>query len=167
MWPKGERIPSIEVVAKPAARIAELAGIELAPDRTFLIVEEDGVGAAHPFSGEKLSVVLALYHYQRGVSTVRSTSSTELLHIRLLATPAASTAVALRSPFVAGQAAPAALPLWSRPGQSLPSAPQPAAGPEVGLPVAAVERRSIDSPISGRCYGWIAEKTKRRPQKNA
>ena len=36
MWPKGERIPSIEVVAKPAARIAELAGIELAPDRTFL-----------------------------------------------------------------------------------------------------------------------------------
>jgi sulfoacetaldehyde dehydrogenase len=63
MWPKGEHIPSIEVVAKPAAKIAEMAGIKLAPDRSFLIVEEDGVGEAHPFSGEKLSVVLALYRY--------------------------------------------------------------------------------------------------------
>jgi sulfoacetaldehyde dehydrogenase len=63
MWPKGEHIPSIEVVAKPAAKIAEMAGIKLAPDRSFLIVEEDGVGEAHPFSGEKLSVVFALYRY--------------------------------------------------------------------------------------------------------
>jgi sulfoacetaldehyde dehydrogenase len=67
MWPKGEHIPSIEIVAKPAPRIAELAGIELAPDRTFFIVEEDGVGKAHPFSGEKLSVVLTLYCYQGGI----------------------------------------------------------------------------------------------------
>ena len=49
------------------------------------------------------------------------------------------------------------------PAGSLPSAPQSATSPEVGLPVAAVERGSIDSPISGRCYGWIAETTKRRP----
>jgi hypothetical protein len=49
---------------------------------------------------------------------------------------------------------------------SLPSAPQPAMGPEVGLPITAVERGSVDSPISGRCYGWIAETTKRRTQKN-
>lgn len=67
MWPEGEHIPSIEVIAKPAARIAELAGIELAPDRTFLVVEEDDVGEAHPFSGEKLSVVLALYRYSDGI----------------------------------------------------------------------------------------------------
>jgi sulfoacetaldehyde dehydrogenase len=63
LWPKGEHIPSIDIVAKPAARIAELAGIQLAPDRSFLVVDEDGVGEAHPFSGEKLSVVLALYRY--------------------------------------------------------------------------------------------------------
>ena len=69
MWPKGERIPSIEVVAKPASRIAELAGIELAPDRGFLVIEEEGVGEAHPFSGEKLSVVLALYQYQGGIDS--------------------------------------------------------------------------------------------------
>ncbi len=67
MWPENAHIPSIEVVAKPAARIAEMARIELAPDRTFLVVEEDGVGADHPFSGEKLSVVLALYRYEGGI----------------------------------------------------------------------------------------------------
>jgi sulfoacetaldehyde dehydrogenase len=64
-----KHIPSIEVVAKHAARIAELAGIEIALDRTFLVVEEEGVGEAHPFSGEKLSVVLALYQYQGGIDS--------------------------------------------------------------------------------------------------
>jgi sulfoacetaldehyde dehydrogenase len=33
MWPKGEHIPSIEVVTKPTAGIAEMAQIELAQDR--------------------------------------------------------------------------------------------------------------------------------------
>jgi sulfoacetaldehyde dehydrogenase len=72
MWPNGAHIPAIEIVAKPAARIAELAGIELARDRTFLMVEEDGVGVVHPFSGEKLSVVLALYQYQGGIDSAIS-----------------------------------------------------------------------------------------------
>ncbi|MGE3252776.1 aldehyde dehydrogenase family protein, partial [Pseudonocardia sp.] len=63
MWPDGGHVPAAEVIAKPATAIAELAGFTVPADRTFLIVEEDGVGAAHPFSGEKLSVVLALYRY--------------------------------------------------------------------------------------------------------
>jgi sulfoacetaldehyde dehydrogenase len=67
MWPEGQHIPSIDIVAKPASRIAGLAGITLAPGCSFLIVEEDGVGEAYPFSGEKLSVVLALYRYQGGI----------------------------------------------------------------------------------------------------
>lgn len=67
MWPEGGHIPTIDVVAKPARRIAELAGFPLADDRSFLIVEEDGVGPDHPFSGEKLSVVLALYRYGGGI----------------------------------------------------------------------------------------------------
>ncbi|HET6375746.1 MAG TPA: hypothetical protein VFF88_06825, partial [Methylocella sp.] len=67
MWPEGQHIPSIDIVAKPASRIAELAGITLAPGCSFIIVEEDGVGEAHPFSGEKLSVVLALYRYDGGI----------------------------------------------------------------------------------------------------
>ena len=31
------------------------------------MVDEDGVGPEHPFSGEKLSVVLALYRYDGGI----------------------------------------------------------------------------------------------------
>jgi sulfoacetaldehyde dehydrogenase len=64
MWPKGSSMPVLEVIAKPATQIAELAGFTIAADRTFLIVAEDGIGPEHPFSGEKLSVVLALYRYQ-------------------------------------------------------------------------------------------------------
>src|SRR5205814_732596 len=57
---------SPEVIAKPAPVIAKRAGLnrpELAGAR-FLIVEEEGVGAKHPFSGEKLSPVLAFYRAQ-------------------------------------------------------------------------------------------------------
>lgn len=65
MWPeKGAAIPALAVIAKSAPHIAELAGITLPPDRQFLIVEETGAGPDFPFSGEKLSVVLALYRYQ-------------------------------------------------------------------------------------------------------
>lgn len=76
MWPGDSHIPTIEVIAKPASHIAALAGIDLPPGRTFLIVDEDGAGPDHPFSGEKLSVVLAFYRYQtsidRAVETVNA-----------------------------------------------------------------------------------------------
>ena len=61
MFPDGKLAQA--VVAQSAAAIAALAGLvrpEVASAR-FLVVDEDGVGAAHPFSGEKLSPVLALY----------------------------------------------------------------------------------------------------------
>ena len=54
---------SSEVIAQDAATIAKLAGL-VRPETErarFLIVEESGVGRAHPFSGEKLSPVLAFY----------------------------------------------------------------------------------------------------------
>jgi sulfoacetaldehyde dehydrogenase len=63
MWPDGGAVPAIGVVAKPAPHIAGLAGFQVAPDCPLLLVEEDGTGPDHPFSGEKLSVVLALYRY--------------------------------------------------------------------------------------------------------
>jgi sulfoacetaldehyde dehydrogenase len=63
MWPDGGHIPALDVIAKPATTVAALAGFDIPTDRSFLIVEEDGVGPDHPFSGEKLSVVLALYRY--------------------------------------------------------------------------------------------------------
>lgn len=49
--------------AQPAARIAAMAGIEREAARKarFFMVEETGAGPAHPFSGEKLAPVLAVY----------------------------------------------------------------------------------------------------------
>lgn len=67
MWPDGGHIPALDVIAKSAQHIGALAGIDVPADRTFLIVDEDGVGPQHPFSGEKLSVVLALYTYTGGI----------------------------------------------------------------------------------------------------
>ena len=67
MWQDGGHIPTPEVIAKSAPAIARLAGLTIPDDRTFLIVEEDGAGPEHPFSGEKLSVVLALYRYRDGI----------------------------------------------------------------------------------------------------
>jgi sulfoacetaldehyde dehydrogenase len=72
MWPAGGAIPTIDVVAKPASEIAALAGFELPDDKKFLIVEDDGTGPDHPFSGEKLSVVLALYRYTGGIENAAS-----------------------------------------------------------------------------------------------
>jgi sulfoacetaldehyde dehydrogenase len=67
MWPDGGHIPTPDVIAKSAPAIARLAGFTIPDDRTFLVVGEDGVGPEHPFSGEKLSVVLALYRYSGGI----------------------------------------------------------------------------------------------------
>ena len=61
MFDDGKLSP--EVVAQDAPTIARLAGLvrpEMERAR-FLIVEESGVGRANPFSGEKLSPVLAFY----------------------------------------------------------------------------------------------------------
>lgn len=68
MWPDpASSIPSVAVIAKAAAQIARMAGITIPGDRSFLVVEENGVGPEYPFSGEKLSVVLALYRYEGGI----------------------------------------------------------------------------------------------------
>ncbi len=64
MWPDGKL--SAAVTAQPPGKIAALAGLDSAEAREadFFMVEEDGVGPEHPFSGEKLSVVLTVYRYQ-------------------------------------------------------------------------------------------------------
>ena len=61
MWPDGKLSPA--VTAQDAPTIARLAGIDRpeAQRAQFLMVEESGFGKAHPFSGEKLSPVLAVY----------------------------------------------------------------------------------------------------------
>ncbi|PMS14788.1 sulfoacetaldehyde dehydrogenase [Trinickia dabaoshanensis] len=61
MWQDGKL--SERCTAKSATRIALTAGLETVAEREprFLMVEEDGFGADHPFSGEKLAPVLAVY----------------------------------------------------------------------------------------------------------
>ena len=49
------------MVAQPADRIAAMARITPPEGTQFFIVLEDGWGPEHPFSGEKLSVIMALY----------------------------------------------------------------------------------------------------------
>jgi sulfoacetaldehyde dehydrogenase len=58
---EGHRIA--KTVARPASRIAELAGFKLPPDKTFLIVKEDKIGKEHLFSSEKLGTMLAIFKY--------------------------------------------------------------------------------------------------------
>jgi sulfoacetaldehyde dehydrogenase len=68
MWPDGGHIPSLDIIAKPATHIASLAGFAVPEGTDFLLVEEEGTGPDHPFSGEKLSVVLAAYRYGTGIA---------------------------------------------------------------------------------------------------
>lgn len=58
MWPDGKL--SSAVIGQSAAVVAQRAGFALGQP-SILMVEEDGVGEAHPFSGEKLCPVLAVY----------------------------------------------------------------------------------------------------------
>ena len=61
MWPDGKL--SAAATGQSAEVIAQRAGLgDVASARPrLLLVEEDGFGSDHPFSGEKLSPVLALY----------------------------------------------------------------------------------------------------------
>ncbi len=59
LWEDGHLNP--KVVVKPAPVLGELAGIDIPQDRTFIIMPETGTGPEHPYSGEKLSVIMAFY----------------------------------------------------------------------------------------------------------
>ena len=50
-----------KVVVKPPQFLCNLAGVEIGEDRKFVIMPETGTGPEHPFSGEKLSAVIAFY----------------------------------------------------------------------------------------------------------
>ena len=75
MWIDGKLNP--RVIAKSAAEIASMAGIARADGKEIkvLLVEETGAGSDFPFSGEKLSPVLALYRavdFNEALDTVRA-----------------------------------------------------------------------------------------------
>jgi sulfoacetaldehyde dehydrogenase len=52
-----------ETIARPASRIAEIAGFRAPEGTRFLIVPEECIGNEYPFSSEKLSPVLAIFRY--------------------------------------------------------------------------------------------------------
>jgi len=63
MWDaEGHRTP--DTVAIAPQQLAKKAGLTIPADRKFIIVYGDGIGKEHPFSGEKLTTLLAVYKYQ-------------------------------------------------------------------------------------------------------
>lgn len=62
MW-DDENHRTIETVACPAGKIAEIAGFPIPANKKFIIVPEDKIGKEHVFSGEKLSPVLSIFKY--------------------------------------------------------------------------------------------------------
>ncbi len=52
-----------DTIAISAGAIAAKAGFGVAPDRRFFLVEQTEIGPHHPFSSEKLSVVVSMFRY--------------------------------------------------------------------------------------------------------
>ncbi|MEW9669538.1 aldehyde dehydrogenase family protein, partial [Ammoniphilus sp. 3BR4] len=63
MWDaEGHRLPTTVAIAPQ--KLAEAAGFTIPGDRKFIIVRGDQIGKQHPFSGEKLTTLLAVYKYE-------------------------------------------------------------------------------------------------------
>ncbi|HEX4884003.1 MAG TPA: aldehyde dehydrogenase family protein [Casimicrobiaceae bacterium] len=63
MW-DDERHRTPNTVAIAPQQLAQIAGFTIPADRKFIIVHGDGIGSDHPFSGEKLTTLLAVYRYR-------------------------------------------------------------------------------------------------------
>jgi sulfoacetaldehyde dehydrogenase len=62
MWDEeGHRTPNTVAIAPQ--QLAQAAGFSIAADRKFIIVRGDGIGRQYPYSGEKLTTLLAVYRY--------------------------------------------------------------------------------------------------------
>jgi len=59
LWVDG--VLNAKIVAQPPEKIAAMAGFDIPEGTRFFIVPETGAGPDHPFSGEKLTVTMALY----------------------------------------------------------------------------------------------------------
>lgn len=70
MWPDGHTL-NRAIVAQSAPRIAELAGISVPAETTFLMVEAEKVEPDEAFAAEKLSLVLTLWKYSGFEQAIR------------------------------------------------------------------------------------------------
>lgn len=65
MWDEeGHRLP--DTVAIAPQKLAQIAGFSIPADRKFIVVYGDGIGKEYPFSGEKLTTLMAVYKYSGG-----------------------------------------------------------------------------------------------------
>ena len=62
MWDDGNHRLADTVAVAPQ-KLAEAAGFSIPADRKFIIVRGDGIGNEFPYSGEKLTTLLAVYKY--------------------------------------------------------------------------------------------------------
>jgi sulfoacetaldehyde dehydrogenase len=63
MWDgENHRLP--DTVAISPQKLAAAAGFDIPADLKFIIVHGDGIGKQYPFSGEKLTTLLAVYRYE-------------------------------------------------------------------------------------------------------
>jgi sulfoacetaldehyde dehydrogenase len=74
MW-DAERHRTANTIARPAAKIAEIAGFPLPAGKRFLIVPESNIGKEHPFSSEKLSPVLSIFKYSGWENALKMVSA--------------------------------------------------------------------------------------------
>jgi sulfoacetaldehyde dehydrogenase len=58
-----EGLRTADTIARPADAVAAKAGIALPPGKTFFVVPETRIGKQHPFSTEKLGVVLSIIRF--------------------------------------------------------------------------------------------------------
>lgn len=59
LWEDGHLNP--KAVVKQPQVLCHMAGVEIPEDRKFIIIPETGAGPEHPYSGEKMSVIMAFY----------------------------------------------------------------------------------------------------------
>lgn len=73
IWEDGEHI-NAKVVAQSAQFIADYAGFAIPEDTAFFIVPETGFGPDYKFSGEKMTVTMALYRAKDIEDAIRITN---------------------------------------------------------------------------------------------
>ncbi|SMP83433.1 hypothetical protein SAMN06296065_1631, partial [Novosphingobium panipatense] len=74
IWEDGEHI-NAKVVAQSPQFIADYAGFAIPEDTAFFIVPETGHGPDHKFSGEKMTVTMALYRAKDIDEAIRLTNA--------------------------------------------------------------------------------------------
>jgi sulfoacetaldehyde dehydrogenase len=63
MW-DAQGLRTSDTVAISPQKLARAAGFAIPADRKFIMVHGDGIGEEHPFCGEKLTTLLAVYKYK-------------------------------------------------------------------------------------------------------